>query len=97
MPAPNHETVGFIDIGTNSVHLSVVRYYPETTGASVFQDKEMIRLGKGLYSEGSIGKDTIRNAALIDKVSVVGLSGSGFTVDRGEHQLTNFFSVVRKA
>ena len=65
MPAPNHETVGFIDIGTNSVHLSVVRYYPETTGASVFQDKEMIRLGKGLYSEGSIGKDTIRNAALI--------------------------------
>ena len=65
MAAPNHETVGFIDIGTNSIHLSVVRYYPGTTGASVFQDKVMIRLGRGLYTDGAIGRETIRDAALI--------------------------------
>ncbi len=65
MDPQSDETVGFIDIGTNSIHLSVVRYFGGTSGKAVFQDKEMIRLGKGLYSDGLIGKDTIRRAALI--------------------------------
>ncbi len=64
-PSRTNETIGFIDIGTNSIHLSVVRYYGEVPGDTVFQDKEMLRLGRGLYSEGRIGKDTIRKAAII--------------------------------
>ncbi len=59
------ETVGFSDIGTNSIHLSVVRCYGAVPGDTVFQDKEMLRLGRGLYADGRIGRDTIRKAAII--------------------------------
>ncbi len=65
VPSIKNETIGFIDIGTNSIHLSVVRYYGTVPGDTVFQDKEMLRLGRGLYSEGRIGKETIRKAAII--------------------------------
>lgn len=59
------ETVGFIDIGTNSVHLLVVRFYEGTMGTMVFQDKEVIRLGQNLYSSGYIDRDTIEKARLV--------------------------------
>ena len=65
VPSRTNETIGFIDIGTNSIHLSVVRYYGTVPGDTVFQDKEMLRLGRGLYSEGRIGKETIAKAAII--------------------------------
>ena len=65
VPSRTNETIGFIDIGTNSIHLSVVRYYGTVPGDTVFQDKEMLRLGRGLYSEGRIGKETITKAAII--------------------------------
>ena len=51
VPSRTNETIGFIDIGTNSIHLSVVRYYGTVPGDTVFQDKEMLRLGRGLYSD----------------------------------------------
>ncbi|MBR4226576.1 MAG: Ppx/GppA family phosphatase [Candidatus Methanomethylophilaceae archaeon] len=64
-PSRRNETIGFIDIGTNSIHLSVVRYYGAVPGDTVFQDKEMLRLGRGLYSDGRLGRETIRKAAII--------------------------------
>ncbi len=57
------ETVGFIDVGTNSVHLSVVRYYEGTSGTVIHQDKEMIRIGCSLYSGGLLGPETIAHTA----------------------------------
>ena len=66
-PSRRNETIGFIDIGTNSIHLSVVRYYGAVPGDTVFQDKEMLRLGRGLYSDGRLGRETIRKADSIGR------------------------------
>lgn len=59
------ETVGFIDVGTNSIHLLVVRYYPGTSGAEIYQDKESVRLGKSLYSTGRIDSEAVAKSALV--------------------------------
>lgn len=59
------ETVGFIDVGTNSVHLLVVRFYPESSGTPIFQDKESLRLGRSLYQDGRIDRESIDKAALV--------------------------------
>jgi exopolyphosphatase / guanosine-5'-triphosphate,3'-diphosphate pyrophosphatase len=59
------EVVGFIDVGTNSVHVLVVKYYEGSMGTTIFQDKEVIRLGQNLYSNGYIDKDTIEKARLV--------------------------------
>lgn len=59
------ETVGFIDIGTNSIHLLVVRFYPGTSGAPIYQDKESVRLGMGLYADGRLDRGAIEKSALV--------------------------------
>lgn len=59
------EVVGFIDVGTNSVHVLVVKYYEGSMGTTIFQDKEVIRLGQSLYSNGYIDKETIEKARLV--------------------------------
>ena len=59
------ETVGFIDVGTNSIHLLVVRFYKDSSGTPVFQDKETVRLGQSLYSTGRIDDATIAKSALV--------------------------------
>lgn len=64
-PSSDCETVGFIDVGTNSIHLLVVRFFPETSGTAIYQDKETVRLGKSLYSTGRIDEESIRKSALV--------------------------------
>ncbi|MDO5861294.1 MAG: Ppx/GppA phosphatase family protein [Thermoplasmata archaeon] len=59
------ETIGFIDVGTNSIHLLVVRFYPDTSGTAIFQDKESVRLGKSLYSTGVIDRESIEKSVLV--------------------------------
>ena len=59
------ETVGFIDVGTNSIHVLVVRFYRGSAGTPVFEDKESVRLGKSLYSTGRIDDATIMKAAMV--------------------------------
>ena len=65
MAASEFETVGFIDVGTNSIHLLVVRFYKDSTGTPVFQDKETVRLGQSLYSTGEIDEETIRKSSIV--------------------------------
>ena len=65
MARSDSETVGFIDVGTNSIHLLVVRFYKDSTGTPVFQDKETVRLGQSLYSTGSIDRATIDKSSLV--------------------------------
>ena len=65
MAASESETVGFIDVGTNSIHLLVVRFYKDSTGTPVFQDKETVRLGQSLYSTGEIDEETIRKSSIV--------------------------------
>ena len=65
MAPSESETVGFIDVGTNSIHLLVVRFYKDSSGTPVFQDKETVRLGQSLYSTGRIDQATIDKSALV--------------------------------
>ncbi len=65
MAPTESETVGFIDVGTNSIHLLVVRFYRDSTGTPVFQDKETVRLGQSLYSTGAIDDAAIEKSALV--------------------------------
>ncbi len=65
MALSEFETVGFIDVGTNSIHLLVVRFYKDSLGTPVFQDKETVRLGQSLYSTGRIDQATIKKSSLV--------------------------------
>ncbi len=65
MAPSDSETVGFIDVGTNSIHLLVVRFYRDSAGTAIFQDKESVRLGQSLYSTGRIADETIQKGALV--------------------------------
>ena len=58
-------TVGFIDVGTNSVHMLVVRFYEGDMGTPVYQDKEAIRLGHSLFTTGQLDE------AVLDKAGKV--------------------------
>ncbi len=53
------EIVGFIDVGTNSIHLLVVEFNKDSMGTAIFQDKVSVRLGSGLYKNGVLGEDEI--------------------------------------
>lgn len=59
------EVVGFIDVGTNSIHLLVVKYYEGSLGSMIFQDKESVRLGQSLYSTGTIDRATEEKARVV--------------------------------
>ena len=65
MTTEGSETVGFIDVGTNSIHLLVARFFDGSVGTPVFQDKETVRLGQSLYSTGSIDPGIISKSALV--------------------------------
>ncbi|MDR3205980.1 MAG: Ppx/GppA family phosphatase [Candidatus Methanoplasma sp.] len=59
------KTAAFIDIGTNSIHMLVVRFFEGCMGTPVFQDKETVRLGQSLYKTGAIDQETIDKARLV--------------------------------
>ena len=60
-----HKVVGFIDIGTNSIHILVVKFFGDAMGTPIFQDKESVRLGQNLFKQGSIDKETIEKTRLV--------------------------------
>ncbi len=59
------ETVAFIDVGTNSIHMLVVRFYDGSTGTAVYQDKESVRMGKSLYETGEIDRPTLEKSRIV--------------------------------
>ncbi len=58
------ETVGFIDVGTNSIHVLVVRFHQDSSGSVIYHDKEAVRLGRSLYSTGVLDGASIEKCAL---------------------------------
>lgn len=65
MDDDSSEVVGFIDIGTNSIHLLVVRIFEDSMGSAIFQDKETVRLGQSMFADGLIDKETINKTRLV--------------------------------
>ncbi|AIZ56109.1 guanosine-5'-triphosphate,3'-diphosphate pyrophosphatase [Candidatus Methanoplasma termitum] len=59
------EVVSFIDIGTSSIHILVVRFFKDSMGTPIFQDKENVRLGQNLFKHGNIDKETIEKTRIV--------------------------------
>lgn len=58
-------TIGFMDIGTNSVRLMVVRVQPNAAVTTLTQQKEVVRLGEGEFTDGLLQPDAIQRAVLV--------------------------------
>ncbi|MCL1811695.1 MAG: Ppx/GppA family phosphatase [Methanomassiliicoccaceae archaeon] len=63
--ADSSKTVSFIDIGTNSIHILVVRFFGDSMGTPIFQDKESVRLGQHLFKNGFIDKEAIEKTRIV--------------------------------
>jgi exopolyphosphatase/guanosine-5'-triphosphate,3'-diphosphate pyrophosphatase len=59
------EVVGFIDIGTNSIRLLLVRSIPFHSHRVLTQQKETVRLGEGEFLEQRLQPDAMRRAVLV--------------------------------
>lgn len=55
----------FIDLGTNSVRLSVVRFEPGQAQTVLAQRKQMVRLGEGQGADGRLQPEAMRRAAVV--------------------------------
>ena len=62
---PSPRTVAFIDIGTNSIRLFVVRVNPDCSFATLTSQKEPVRLGEGEFPEGVITPKAMDRAVLV--------------------------------
>ena len=52
-------------MGTNSVHMLVVRFYEGTYGTAVYRDKEAVRIGRCVFTEGRIDTETLERTRLV--------------------------------
>jgi exopolyphosphatase/guanosine-5'-triphosphate,3'-diphosphate pyrophosphatase len=57
--------VGFLDVGTNSVRLLLVRINPNHSYATLTQQKEIVRLGEGEYVVQVLQPEAMDRAALV--------------------------------
>ncbi len=64
-PRNDGETVGFIDVGTNSIHLLVVRFYKDAAASPIYHDKQSVRLGKCLYGCGTLDQMSLEKSSLV--------------------------------
>jgi len=63
--ADDSKVVSFIDIGTNSIYILVVRFFGNSMGTTIFQDKEIVRLGQHLFEHGFIDDETIEKTRIV--------------------------------
>jgi exopolyphosphatase/guanosine-5'-triphosphate,3'-diphosphate pyrophosphatase len=64
---PNGRVVSFIDIGTNSVRLLVVRLNPNHSYSILSQQKQQVRLGEGEFEEEEILPEAIERLVVVCK------------------------------
>jgi exopolyphosphatase / guanosine-5'-triphosphate,3'-diphosphate pyrophosphatase len=62
---PNGRVVSFIDIGTNSVRLLVVRLNPNHSYTILTRQKQQVRLGEGEFDEDEIQPDAIERLVVV--------------------------------
>jgi exopolyphosphatase/guanosine-5'-triphosphate,3'-diphosphate pyrophosphatase len=63
--APEDRIVAFIDIGTNSIRLLLVRILPNQAYTVLNREKEVVRLGDGEFIDQHLQPDAIRRAILV--------------------------------
>ncbi|MDD1683374.1 MAG: Ppx/GppA family phosphatase [Methanoregula sp.] len=64
---PNGRVVSFIDIGTNSVRLLVVRLNPNHSYTILSRQKQQVRLGEGEFDEDEIQPEAIERLVMVCK------------------------------
>ncbi len=64
---PNGRIVSFVDIGTNSVRLLVVRLNPNHSYTILSRQKQQVRLGEGEYDEDEIQPEAIERLVVVCK------------------------------
>jgi len=64
---PNGRVVSFIDIGTNSVRLLVVRLNPNHSYSILTQQKQQVRLGEGEFEDEEILPEAIERLVVVCK------------------------------
>ncbi len=64
---PNGRVVSFIDIGTNSVRLLVVRLNPNHSYTILTRQKQQVRLGEGEFDEEEIQPEAIERLVVVCK------------------------------
>jgi len=57
--------VAFMDIGTNSVRLLLIRVRPDHSFSILSEEKETVRLGEGLFQRNLLQPEAIRRAILV--------------------------------
>lgn len=61
----SEHTVGFIDLGTNSVRLLLVRINPNHSYTVLSEQKETVRLGEGEFRRNTLQPEAMRRAGLV--------------------------------
>ncbi len=59
------QVVGFVDIGTNSVRLLVVRINPNLSSTVISQEKEVVRLGEQEFKDDILKPEAMRRTILV--------------------------------
>src|SRR6516164_10926200 len=62
---PAEQIVGFIDLGTNSVRLLLVRLNPNHSYTVLSEQKETVRLGEGEFRRSLLQPPAMRRAGLV--------------------------------
>jgi exopolyphosphatase/guanosine-5'-triphosphate,3'-diphosphate pyrophosphatase len=63
-PRSDH-VVSFIDLGTNSVRMLVVRLNPNFSFTVISQEKEVVRLGESEYTDSTLRREAMDRAVLV--------------------------------
>lgn len=58
-------SLAFIDLGTNSVRLLIVRVAPNGATTVLSQQKEVVRLGEGEFADGTLQPEAMQRAILV--------------------------------
>ena len=61
------KVVAFIDIGTNSIRLLLVRINPNHSYTTLSEQKETIRLGEGEFADGYLRPEAMQRAVMVCK------------------------------
>jgi exopolyphosphatase/guanosine-5'-triphosphate,3'-diphosphate pyrophosphatase len=66
-PGQNGRVVAFVDIGTNSIRLLVVRLNPNHSYTVLTRQKQQVRLGEGEFEDDEILPEAIERAVIVCK------------------------------
>ena len=104
VPQPEAAPVGFIDLGTNSLRLIVIRPQPHHGYTVLTDEKETVRLGEGEFKGHNLQVEAMHRAAFVCRkfaelsrsFGVKELHGVATAATREAHNRRQFLELVRR-